>query len=90
MPEILAERKGKNTNTAKEDRLENGECDGNQNNALLVNGELKEPIEEKPRTKIARIEQENSAQNDLNFGPQLRKIKINDQVRELQTILRDR
>lgn len=90
MPEILTERKGKTPNTSKEDRLENGECDGNQNNALLLNGELKEPHEEKPKSKIARIEQENSTLADLDFGPQLRKIKINDQVCELQTILRDR
>jgi hypothetical protein len=88
MPEILAERKGKTSKTTMEDRLENGECDGNQNNSLIVNGELKEAIEEKPKTKVARIEPGNSTSND--FGPQLRKIKINNQVRELQTILRDR
>lgn len=87
MFDILTDMMSKGPKILKEERQENGEFDGNQNNAILVNGALEEAMvsEEKPRAKVPRVEKQQS-----DFGSQLRMIKMNGQVRELQTILRDR
>lgn len=89
MLDILADITSKSSKTLIEDKKENGECDGNQNNAILLNGTLKEAAveeERKPRSKVPRVEPKQPA----DFGSHLRIIKMNEQVRELQTILRDK
>lgn len=92
MLDILADIASKGPKALKEEKQENGECDGNQNNAILLNGTLETSVEEerKPLTKVVPCQLNGDEEKQPQFSPQLRFIKMNGQVRELQTILRDR
>ena len=76
MPELVGSKEEKETRRKRKDSKPSGKSSVSSENAELTNG-LDQPPEEKP-----------SVSHD--FGPQLKIIKMNDQVRELQTILRDK
>lgn len=92
MLDILADIASKGSKMLKEEKQENGECDGNQNNAILLNGTLENSVEEerKPLKKLVPCQLNEDEEKQPDFGPQLRFIKMNGQVQELQTILRDK
>lgn len=75
MPELVSSREEKDTL-----RKRSGTKSSEKRNVASENGGLTNGLtsEEKP------------AREEHEFGPQLKIIKINDQVRELQTILRDK
>lgn len=74
MPELVAAKEEKETRKKRKDSNLAEKCSIATENGELANGLTPE---EKPPVKH-------------EFGPQLKIIKINDQVRELQTILRDK
>jgi len=76
MPELVGSKEEKETERKRKDSKPAGKSSVTSENADLANG-LEQPPEEKP-----------SVCHD--FGPQLKIIRMNDQVRELQTILRDK
>ena len=76
MPELLGCKEEKEARRKRKDSKPTAKCSVSAENGELTNGLL--TPEEKP----------SSLQHD--YGPQLKVIKMNDQVRELQTILRDK
>ncbi|XP_020620721.1 uracil phosphoribosyltransferase homolog [Orbicella faveolata] len=76
MPELVGSKEEKETRRKRKDSKPTGKSSVSSENAELTNG-LDQPPEEKPPVSH-------------DFGPQLKIIKMNDQVRELQTILRDK
>lgn len=75
MPELVGSKEEKETRRKRKDSKPTGKSNVSTENAELTNG--LQPPEEKPPVSH-------------DFGPQLKIIKMNDQVRELQTILRDK
>ena len=76
MPELVGSKGEKETRRKRKDSKSAGKSSVSSENAEITNG-VNQPPEEKPPVSH-------------DFGPQLKIIKMNDQVRELQTILRDK
>ncbi|XP_078375196.1 uracil phosphoribosyltransferase homolog isoform X2 [Oculina patagonica] len=75
MPELLDFKEEKETRRKRKDSKPSGKCSVSTENGELANG-LQTPEEKPPLSH--------------DYGPRLKIIKMNDQVRELQTILRDK
>ena len=75
MPELITSKEEKETRKKRTDSKSSGKCNVSTENGDLTNG-LQTPEEKPPLTH--------------DYGPRLKIIKMNDQVRELQTILRDK
>ena len=76
MPELVGSKEEKGTRRKRKDSKPTRKSSISSENAEVANG-VDQPPEEKPPVSH-------------DFGPQLKIIKMNDQVRELQTILRDK
>lgn len=76
MPEVLSSKEEKEARRKRKDSKTTGKCSISAENGELLNGIQAAPEEKPPVSE--------------DFGPQLKIIQINDQVRELQTILRDK
>lgn len=74
MPELVGAKEEKETRRKRKDSKPSDKCSVTTENGEITNGLVAE--EKPPQTH--------------DFGPQLKIIKINDQVRELQTIIRDK
>lgn len=79
MPDVLSCKEENETHRKRKDSKTTGKCNIAAENGELLNG-LSAAPDEKPPVTATRDE----------FGSQLKIIQINDQVRELQTILRDK
>ncbi|XP_027044061.1 uracil phosphoribosyltransferase homolog isoform X1 [Pocillopora verrucosa] len=79
MPDVLSCKEENETRRKRKDSKTTGKCNIAAENGELLNG-LSAAPDEKPPVTATRDE----------FGSQLKIIQINDQVRELQTILRDK
>lgn len=76
MPELLGSKEEKETRRKRKDSKPTGKCSVSTENGELANG-LQTPEEKPPLSRH-------------DYGPRLKIIKMNDQVRELQTIVRDK
>lgn len=77
MPELVRSKEEKETRGKRKSSKSGEKCNVASENGRLANGLTPE---EKPPQQVPKHE----------FGPQLKIIKVNDQVHELQTILRDK